>query len=397
MESLKPILLLAVLGGVGYGVYVALNKHQPQARQLEEAPAWNEPKVELGTPDGKPPRELAPRDRSRSSLAGTNRRRDSESARTAMDRDTTGHTPATSDPFSNLPENRTEAPRATTLGAVHSPAPVESTSTNPPPAFNPPAVAGDRYSGTPLGDSPSLVPASGVSPIVPPTSESAEHREYEAAKRRAETALGQNKLVDALRELTPWYANAALSSEEQSQLVDLLGQLAGSVVYSREHWLTAPHVVRDGESVETIAQQHQIPWQLLAKINGIDDPNSLHPGEELKVVPGPFHGELSADQQWLTLYVDNLYAGRFRVHARNSIMGSDSALPVAKVPADHPTNAVRCRYISLGGSVLVIDTDGIERGTIPPPGSAGWMRLDPRDMDDVYNILSDRSQVTLRR
>ncbi len=42
VESLKPLLLLLVLGGVGYAVYVALN-HAPPPEFATLAPEWNKP------------------------------------------------------------------------------------------------------------------------------------------------------------------------------------------------------------------------------------------------------------------------------------------------------------------------------------------------------------------
>ncbi len=41
VESLKPLLLFVVLGGVGYGVYVALNQAPPPEPPSRVAPRWN--------------------------------------------------------------------------------------------------------------------------------------------------------------------------------------------------------------------------------------------------------------------------------------------------------------------------------------------------------------------
>ena len=79
------------------------------------------------------------------------------------------------------------------------------------------------------------------------------------------------------------------SSPADTQKVEtLLGQLAGTVIYSTEHQLEPARVVKPGETLETIAKEYNVPWQLLAKINGIPAPDQLRPGQELKVVRGPF-------------------------------------------------------------------------------------------------------------
>ena len=67
--------------------------------------------------------------------------------------------------------------------------------------------------------------------------------------------------------------------------------------------------------LETIAAQYNVPWQLLAKINGIEDPNRLKPGDELKVVRGPFSAIVELDKRQLTLIVEDCYAGRFNLVA----------------------------------------------------------------------------------
>lgn len=218
--------------------------------------------------------------------------------------------------------------------------------------------------------------------------------DYEAAMRSAQTDLYQGRLVEALRELSPWYDNAAVRPEEQTQLVDMLGQLAGTVVYSRKSYLGPPYIVRAGESLESIAQDCQVPWQLLAKINGLSGPTGLIPGQELKIVRGPFNAQLNAGQQWLAIFVDGLYAGRFRVQLESAVTKPDGTYPVVKFPAGPApaTSGVVAAlpYISLGGDLhLRVPTDAAT--------AAPAVRISPQDMGDVYDILSERSQVTIRR
>lgn len=218
--------------------------------------------------------------------------------------------------------------------------------------------------------------------------------DYEAAMRSAQTDLNQGKLVEALRELSPWYDHPVVPPEDQARLVDVLGQLAGTVVYSRKSYLGPPYIVRAGDSLETIAQECQVPWQLLAKINGLSSPNGLIPGQELKILRGPFNAQLNASQQWLALFVDGLYAGRFRVQLDSPVAKPDGAYPVVKFPAGPPPAipgaAAAMPYISLGGDLhLRVPADA----TAPGPA----VRISPQDMGDVYDILSERSQVTIRR
>jgi len=98
-----------------------------------------------------------------------------------------------------------------------------------------------------------------------------------------------------------WYNDADLAFEENQRLEDLLGQLAGTVIYSQKDLLMPPHVVGAGETLPAIAAPLGVNWQLLAKINGIPQPEGLIPGESLKVLRGPFDADVSLSRRRLTL------------------------------------------------------------------------------------------------
>lgn len=219
-----------------------------------------------------------------------------------------------------------------------------------------------------------------------------ERQAFESAMRQAQYEIQQNKLVDALRTLSLWYDGAAVPAERKTELDDLLSQLAGTVIYSREHYLEQAHVVRQGETLDRIAEQLQVPWELLAKINGIDNPNSLVPGETLKIIRGPFHAQLNRGRNQLAIFVNNnLYAGRFDVQTTGDVAQVDGTFPVTKFAANHPSNTIGQKYISLGGNLFLRLADG------GAPPQSGTMQIGKRDLDDVFDILSDRSQVTIRR
>lgn len=380
MESLKPILLLIVLSGIGYLVYVALNRAPPSEPALDVAPAWNQPvKIDAG-PSASPGVERPSMPTGSDSLV-------SPPPSANMERGSMMNSPP---------------PFAAGGGSYSSVAPPVASA---PPAGPPPELASPPVSQSPLqmppliqsGNAAQNNPPSPINPIGSSPNTTADPElarqqyEYESAMRRAQSAIGQNKLVEALRELSPWYDHAAIPAEQKTELNDLLSQLAGTVVYSREHWLQEPCVVQQGETLETIAQRQRVPWQLLGKINGISDPNSLVPGEQLKVIRGPFHAQLSRTRSELALFVDNLYAGRFEVHAAGDVAQADGIFPVTKFAADHPSNSLRQPYISLGGNLFLRLPDG---GPTPQPGT---MQIGERDLSDVFDILSDRSQVTIRR
>ncbi len=215
--------------------------------------------------------------------------------------------------------------------------------------------------------------------------------EFSASMRSAESLAKDGKLVEALRELSRWYDHPAVTPEERPKLDSMLSQLAGSVIYSRQHWLASAYVVLQGDSLESIAQQYEVPWQLLAKINGISSSNSIVPGEELKVVRGPFTAQLNCQQDCLALFVDGLYAGRFQLQGGRNLMKPEGKYPVAKVAAEDPSNPTHRPYISLGGDLQLRVPDD---ASVPTPGTLG---ISQSDMNDVFDMLSSRSEVTVRR
>ena len=113
--------------------------------------------------------------------------------------------------------------------------------------------------------------------------------------------------------LSKWHGNESLTPAESQKVESLLGQLAGTVIYSTEHQLEPARVVKPGETLDTIAKEYNVPSQLLAKINGIQSPDQLQPGQQLKVVRGPFAAVVDLRRSELTLTVDDRYAGKFHV------------------------------------------------------------------------------------
>lgn len=211
---------------------------------------------------------------------------------------------------------------------------------------------------------------------------------------------------EALATLSLFYSTPNLSPSEREQLLSRLDPLAGEVIYSRRHLTEQPHRVGHNETLMEIAARYEVPWQLLANINNIQDPVTVLPGTELKVVRGPFRAEVSLDNQELTLFMGDLYAGRFPI-----AVGSD---PVPKpgtytvqdkqtsrtyydaagtpVPANSPNNPYGTVWMDLGGQLSIHGSPERTR-----PTDKGCLSLSGDFAEDVYGILSQGSSVTIRR
>lgn len=222
----------------------------------------------------------------------------------------------------------------------------------------------------------------------------------------ADRQFMSDKLRDALGTLSIFYNAPNMTGEQRSQLLARLDPLAREVIYSKRHLLEQPHRVGQDETLAEIASIYQVPWQLLANINQIGDPVTILPGTELKVVRGPFRAEVNLELKEITLFLGDLYAGRFPVE-----VGSDPT-PVlgtytiqekqtkktyydregSPVPPGSPANPYGDVWMDLGGMLSI---HGSPNPTTPT--NQGCISLASDAAKDVFGILSQGSSVTIRR
>ncbi len=125
--------------------------------------------------------------------------------------------------------------------------------------------------------------------------------------------VDHGRTADAHRMLSSLYGSPDVPSDMTREINGRLDQMAGVVIYSRQHLLERPYLVQPGDTLERIADAYSVPATLLARINGIRDPQGLRPGRELKVVRGPFTAVISLEKLELTLMLQDRYAGRFAI------------------------------------------------------------------------------------
>jgi lipoprotein-anchoring transpeptidase ErfK/SrfK len=223
----------------------------------------------------------------------------------------------------------------------------------------------------------------------------------------AEELVARHKFVEALRALSPYHAKSELGPDERVALAGWLDALAAKVIYSREHLLAHPHKVRSGESLFDIAGQHHVGWQLLQQVNGLtaSDPRILVPGTELKVIAGgPFRADVDLAASELTLYLGELYAGRFPFTLGNQPPPPGAYKVVDKsesrsyydfngqvIAANDPANPFGGCWISLGGEVAIHGSS-----LAPQTQGLGCVSLSPQDAKDVFGILAVGSDVVVR-
>lgn len=231
-------------------------------------------------------------------------------------------------------------------------------------------------------------------------------REFADFLETARQKLDKGELANVHQVLSAWFADSRLTPQEDMQLTELLDQVAGTVVYSRQAVLDPPHTVEPGETLERIAERYGVPWRLLAKINGLAQPEQLTPGQSLKVIRGPFEARIYLSRRELVLFVRDCYAGRFSL-----TVGSDAATapgvyrvcekfespsyytPTGVISSGDPGNPLGRLWIGLGGRLGI---HGPGQSDLPQhPNPPGAFILSEKDIEDVYDILSVGSQVTI--
>ncbi|MCG8585307.1 MAG: LysM peptidoglycan-binding domain-containing protein [Pirellulales bacterium] len=369
LSPLKPLVVVAALGGVAYVVYIFTTSVPPEppkgATAMEDIPSVDE------MTGGVPAMELPPMDIATDATPGG-----AAPAWTPPPAGSAANTPQTLPSFETplTPEvPGIGAPNVEIPGAaIDSAAPVSAADQFAPPSdFAPPS----GFTANPA-ESFEQTPAA-----------TAAASSFAASMDEAKQLLNQNQLTQALRQLSTLHKDPNLTPAERATLNDLLDQVAGTVIYSREHRLLGAHSVLPNESLETIAAKYQVPAGLLAKINGIADSAALKPGDELKVVQGPFGADIDLASGVLTLTLDGNYAGRFGISAAQGAAAAAGNYVVEAKPGFHNLQLTPQAVGAPGaGSVLI----GANNPLVA-------LKLSPRDAEDVSSILSEGSTVVIRK
>jgi LysM repeat protein len=313
-----------------------------------------------------------------------------------------GGSEVTNPPEATVSPPLTSQPATVTSAPSESTAPPLATGDNPLRQSIPPVDGGDRYGAAPAPNPASLSAA-------PSPAEASFIESWPAIQ----AALDRGELAGAHQLLSRWYDDPSLTPIDAEKVETLLSQLAGTVVYSTEHQLAPAYVVKPGETLETIAKQYDVPWQLLAKINGISGPNQVRAGQELKVVRGPFSAVVDLARNQLTLMVDGRFAGKFPVSVAPGQTISDGQWVVdQKVVAPGAAPITVTQFVSgaraivlrgeaqaSGGAAATASTLTITSGSPEPvAASAGTtLHVSAKDAEELSDILSIGSRVVTRR
>ncbi len=387
LEALRPLVVLGLLGMILYGAYSIIQKGPSRG-----GPDWRASDAD-GTAGNEAPAF-------------------------------TGVQPTP--PAVELPEPSVPLAAAATATVATPPQPSATAVAAPPvqpevgPTASPAIVAQTPSASASAEMSPTYIeavaaippqPAGGVDPQQTFSLEAAQSGSdsaaFTAAWADAHEKLEGGRYAEALAILSVWYDDSSLSLEESRQLENLLGKLAGTVIYSTQDLLLPPHIVAAGETLESIAAPLEIPAALLANINGIG-PEGPSAGQALKVVRGPFDAVVSLSRRRLSLQVGGRYAGSFPAAIGGGFTarsGTSVRLVELRPAARSPGvtgQAVPVAYQADEGAALLL-SDGLRIEPADDPGfvattpSAAVLLISTADFADLVDILGTGSQLLIRQ
>lgn len=432
MNLLKNLVILAVLAALGYGIYISLSPNNTDSRSSPDAPTVDFSNAKPSGPlplTGSPATELNPPSLPSSSLSppplvaspSGNPSAVAPGSPTAPypASGSTTLSPLTTPPSSGGSIASLDPPPLSNDATKTAPSSDSRTAPTIPPA--PPANQASEAIGVRnLSPPPEVVTAGANVPVPARPTDDLLQRQFADLMDGVKTRLDEGKLAEAQEALSILYTNPKLPAEQAKQVTELLDQLAGTVIYSRRSYLSPPHVVQPGDTIDRIAQKCKVPWQLLARINGLmlpSDPNTdesvkdqpLPVGKELKVVEGPFDAIVNLDKRQLTLMVKNRYAGRFLIGIGRDqpklegeyTIGEKKLSPTYYGP-DGITIGPNDPKNPLGGAWIgLTDRIGIHGAADPQSigrdDNRGAICVSDRDLQDLYGILSVGSRVKILR
>ena len=437
MNLLKNLMILAVLAAVGYGVYVSLSPNNADSPSSLDAPKVDLSNAKPSLTPGGPlalgggstgnsgtsslgPAQLSPPPLAGGSLGNPSVGTANAPAAPYPASGTSTLTPLAPPP---LPSNNPTV----MLGPPSSPDAAANMA--PPggvvPALGIPALPSGSQPPSPVGvhnlNPPPDVAATGsVAAAGHNTTEDFLQRQFTDLMNGVRKRLDEGKFAEAQLALSNLYTDPNLPADQAKEITELLDQLAGTVIYSRQSYLEPPYTAQPGDTIDRVAQRCKVPWQLLARINGLmppGTPNSdeilkdqpLAPGRQLKVVQGPFDAVVQLDKRQLTLMVQNRYAGRFAIGVGRDqpkldgryTVGEKKLNPTYYGPDGTTINPNDPKNPLGGAWIGLTDRIGIHGAADPQSvgrdDNLGTICVGDRDLQDLYGILSIGSRVTIVR
>jgi lipoprotein-anchoring transpeptidase ErfK/SrfK len=217
--------------------------------------------------------------------------------------------------------------------------------------------------------------------------------------------LEAGETLEAHRKLSVLYWNQPQQRKTLQNQIDRTAQL---IYFSPQPHFMPPYEIQPGDQLRQIAGRYKVPWEYLARLNRVD-PRTIRSGQQLKVIKGPFSAVVDLSKFELIIHGYGYYIRKYPVG-----IGRDGSSPQGKftvlekvtnpqytapdgtvINGDDPANPLGERWIDLGNSYGIHGT--IDPNSIGRAESRGCIRMLNADVEEVYDLLSNGSEVQIRR
>ena len=235
--------------------------------------------------------------------------------------------------------------------------------------------------------------------------------------------LDDGLYVAARKQLSTTLRSGTLSEHEAAQARGMLTDISDMLVFSpsidSEDPYSIEYIIRSGDTLSEIVQKMglQVDWRFIQRINNIKQATGIRPGQNLKLITGPFHAVVSKDTYRIDLFLgdgdeqvfvrsyrvglgeyDSTPSGLFKVKKHSKLVNPTWINPRTRefYSADNPENPIGERWVGLQGiEERTEDLSGlgihgtIEPSTIGTQASMGCIRMHSEDVTQVYEMLSE--------
>ena len=227
----------------------------------------------------------------------------------------------------------------------------------------------------------------------------------EAQLESIDVSLQSGDLLRAHRDLSTLYW---AKPQWRPVIRERIEKTAQAIYFDPQTHFLKPYEVKPKDQFAVFARQYNVPWQYLAKLNHVD-PKRIRPGQQLKVIKGPFCAIVELNHFLLTVHAYGYYVRAYPIG-----VGKENATPAGKFtvlnkvvrpqytdPDGHvieggdPDNPLGHCWLDLGKGYGIHGT--IDPASIGKAESRGCIRLRNEDVEELYDMLVVGSEVSIRR
>lgn len=288
---------------------------------------------------------------------------------------------------------------------------MKAPNTVPPPAETPKTITGSPATTTPTTTT--------SAPIDAPRSNG-----VQSLMDQGDSAMARNALIEARDFYNRAFFNPGATTADQNLLRGKLSAISEKVTFSPiatpSDPMASTYEIAGGDNLNRISREQdlKVDWRFIQRINQISDPRRIRVGQKIKLLKGPFHVVVDKSDFRMDLFADakdsagnHLYLRSFPVG-----LGTEGSTPLGhwivrpqsklvdpawvnprtgeSFTAEDPMNPIGERWVGIDG----IDDSNRDKvgfgihGTIAPESigkemSMGCVRMDAPDIELVYELL----------